>query len=209
MRIKFLASIALAAAVASHAEAMVTVTLSGTQTGSSFANADTSFTASFVFDETQTTPTSTYSDAQSVEAQYAALQSITFTSGGISQTLVASPTTQANYGIFDSMASGNGDAIQVNIQDSNYNYLSLSFRGDYQTLTTAALTSPIAFNPSTTSNFYYEDSDGDFYQGNISPYSIQVPAAAAVPEPATWVMMIGGFGMIGLGLRRRRAIWSL
>lgn len=28
--------------------------------------------------------------------------------------------------------------------------------------------------------------------------------AAAVPEPATWAMMIGGFGMIGGAMRRRR-----
>lgn len=37
------------------------------------------------------------------------------------------------------------------------------------------------------------------------------PAAAptdigAVPEPATWLMMIGGFGALGLALRRRRVI---
>lgn len=30
-----------------------------------------------------------------------------------------------------------------------------------------------------------------------------IPAAAAVPEPATWAMMIGGFGMIGGALRVR------
>jgi hypothetical protein len=32
------------------------------------------------------------------------------------------------------------------------------------------------------------------------------PAAAvsAVPEPATWAMMIGGFGMVGGSLRSRR-----
>jgi hypothetical protein len=29
------------------------------------------------------------------------------------------------------------------------------------------------------------------------------PAAAAVPEPATWAMMIGGFGLIGAASRRR------
>jgi len=28
--------------------------------------------------------------------------------------------------------------------------------------------------------------------------------AGAVPEPATWTLMIGGFGMIGGGMRRRR-----
>jgi hypothetical protein len=27
-----------------------------------------------------------------------------------------------------------------------------------------------------------------------------------VPEPATWAMMIGGFGLVGGALRRRRAI---
>lgn len=29
------------------------------------------------------------------------------------------------------------------------------------------------------------------------------PVAAAVPEPATWTMMLAGFGAIGFGLRRR------
>jgi len=28
----------------------------------------------------------------------------------------------------------------------------------------------------------------------------------AVPEPATWAMMIGGFGLIGIALRRRRRV---
>ena len=31
-------------------------------------------------------------------------------------------------------------------------------------------------------------------------------AAGAVPEPVTWALMIGGFGLVGLALRRRRAI---
>lgn len=29
--------------------------------------------------------------------------------------------------------------------------------------------------------------------------------SAAVPEPASWAMMIGGFGLIGFGMRRRKA----
>ena len=32
------------------------------------------------------------------------------------------------------------------------------------------------------------------------------PNAGAVPEPATWALMIGGFGMAGAVLRRRRRI---
>ena len=31
------------------------------------------------------------------------------------------------------------------------------------------------------------------------------PVAAAVPEPATWAMMIGGFGLTGFAMRRRQA----
>lgn len=30
--------------------------------------------------------------------------------------------------------------------------------------------------------------------------------AGAVPEPATWAMMIGGFGMIGFAMRRRQKV---
>jgi len=29
-------------------------------------------------------------------------------------------------------------------------------------------------------------------------------AAAAVPEPATWGLMLAGFGVVGAGLRSRR-----
>ena len=32
--------------------------------------------------------------------------------------------------------------------------------------------------------------------------------SGAVPEPATWAMMIGGFGMIGFAMRRRNAVKS-
>lgn len=31
-------------------------------------------------------------------------------------------------------------------------------------------------------------------------------ALAAIPEPASWAMMIGGFGLVGSALRRRRAV---
>lgn len=39
-------------------------------------------------------------------------------------------------------------------------------------------------------------------RGGIS-FSLALPTAAAVPEPATWMMMILGFGLIGGALRRR------
>lgn len=43
-------------------------------------------------------------------------------------------------------------------------------------------------------------------QGSFSIYyTYDNSTAGAVPEPATWVMMIGGFGLVGYGLRRRGA----
>lgn len=54
--------------------------------------------------------------------------------------------------------------------------------------------------------FIYDDYIGD-NQGGVS-LSIS-PLAAAVPEPATWAMMILGFGLVGGALRRRRSTVAL
>lgn len=43
-------------------------------------------------------------------------------------------------------------------------------------------------------------------QINFAPYKGGLlDMAAGVPEPATWAMMIGGFGMVGAAMRRRCA----
>jgi hypothetical protein len=48
-------------------------------------------------------------------------------------------------------------------------------------------------------------SDGAFYVANFSAAEGigQVLRIAAVPEPASWAMMIAGFGLVGSALRRR------
>jgi hypothetical protein len=45
---------------------------------------------------------------------------------------------------------------------------------------------------------------------NGTEYYVQIGSAtlSAVPEPAAWVLMIAGFGLCGLGLRRARAARS-
>jgi hypothetical protein len=39
---------------------------------------------------------------------------------------------------------------------------------------------------------------------NVGPVS--VPVIAGIPEPATWALMIGGFAMTGVAVRRRRSM---
>jgi hypothetical protein len=43
------------------------------------------------------------------------------------------------------------------------------------------------------------------YGGGSAP-TLQLTSGAAVPEPATWAMMITGFGLAGATLRRRRTV---
>jgi hypothetical protein len=42
----------------------------------------------------------------------------------------------------------------------------------------------------------------DFGAAGSGSFNFEV--AAGVPEPATWAMMIGGFGLIGAAARRRK-----
>jgi hypothetical protein len=46
----------------------------------------------------------------------------------------------------------------------------------------------------------------DTADSDYQVYAVFVLAAGGVPEPATWVMMLLGFGLIGTSMRRRRAI---
>ncbi|HEX7945636.1 MAG TPA: PEPxxWA-CTERM sorting domain-containing protein [Phenylobacterium sp.] len=80
---------------------------------------------------------------------------------------------------------------------------------DYHSLTslTAAETPGLAWRGRF--DFYSDLIDGhrDVTAGRLTPLALvvaTVPDAAAVPEPATWAMMITGFAGLGAILRRRR-----
>ncbi len=55
---------------------------------------------------------------------------------------------------------------------------------------------------------------GEYFKGQIDTLKVfegvatlsDVSGGGAVPEPATWALMIGGFGMAGVMIRRRRAL---
>ena len=60
----------------------------------------------------------------------------------------------------------------------------------------------VAATAGTLELFYWDSNNGD----NTGQISADVTAlAAAVPEAATWSMLIAGFGLVGVSLRRRSA----
>ena len=50
----------------------------------------------------------------------------------------------------------------------------------------------------------YQYANGETYTGGNA--LVTSFGAGAVPEPATWAMMIGGFGMVGGAMRRRKTV---
>lgn len=46
---------------------------------------------------------------------------------------------------------------------------------------------------------------GSFILSENSPLHFTL-ASATVPEPASWALMIGGFGMTGIAMRRRKTL---
>ena len=58
-------------------------------------------------------------------------------------------------------------------------------------------------NSSTTGLILQFSNFGSFAIDNLS-FSVDAAASGAVPEPATWAMMIGGFGAVGGVMRRVR-----
>ncbi len=63
------------------------------------------------------------------------------------------------------------------------------------------------------SNFYTlttKNNPDNVPAGSNTPvYSVGSVSAPAVPEPATWAMMVGGFGRLGAATRRRSRLVSV
>jgi hypothetical protein len=72
-----------------------------------------------------------------------------------------------------------------------------------------AVTAFSNFGPATLGGAFENDGDFDGRTANFAFDVLNVgvatgPGAGAVPEPATWGMMIAGFGMMGAAMRTRR-----
>lgn len=69
------------------------------------------------------------------------------------------------------------------------------------------------FGNIAVSNFYTlttKNNPNNVPAGSNTPvYSVGLVSAPAVPEPATWAMMVGGFGLLGAATRRRSRLVSV
>ena len=65
---------------------------------------------------------------------------------------------------------------------------------------------PITTADGSTFSVSFQDLEGIQVGKHVADYVTITADSVAVPEPATWALMIGGFGMAGGMLRRRRAI---
>jgi hypothetical protein len=66
-----------------------------------------------------------------------------------------------------------------------------------------------AFSPSSNQSGGFVGFLGNDVNGNESDFSFEptlVATAGGVPEPASWALMLGGFGLAGAALRRRRTV---
>ncbi len=98
--------------------------------------------------------------------------------------------------IFHSAGSGAGEFLDINFAATNLASFSIFGRTD-------------CCNDRDTYNVKIFNAGGaTLYSGTVSAVgqtgTVTFDAVAAVPEPATWALMIAGFGLVGVGVRSRR-----
>ncbi len=119
-------------------------------------------------------------------------------------------------GIFLDNSTPNGGSQPAGLDFSGgLNFLTLSpglgqmfWIGDGLTGTGSGL-SQIFIAPAGATRLFLGTVDGFEWSNNSGAYDVTVNYAGlggAVPEPATWAMMVAGFGLAGAAMRRRRTI---
>ena len=76
--------------------------------------------------------------------------------------------------------------------------------GNCTSLISSQNSMPLSFSTLAATGTFNVSSDYDISSISVS-YQVDSPAVA-VPEPATWALMISGFGMAGAMFRRRRGL---
>ncbi|NJC34910.1 hypothetical protein GGR88_002424 [Sphingomonas jejuensis] len=124
--------------------------------------------------------------------------------------VLANGTANINLGAVSAFSADFGSLDQ-------YNTLTLTFQdGTTQSFTGDVLNGAFPANgdqqsPTTNGRLQFRADAGQTITGvsfasSQNSFEIDDLAVSAVPEPATWAMMIGGFGLVGGAMRRRRSV---
>lgn len=60
--------------------------------------------------------------------------------------------------------------------------------------------------PVGATELYLGTVDGWQWNNNVGSFKVTITNTAAVPEPATWALMLVGFGMVGFAMRKRAQV---
>lgn len=198
---------ALCIGVLSATSAMATV-MDATFTGTFSTGA--TFSGSFSYD------TSLYPSSNSTFDHNGALQDFSVTSTFFQSVIGTSTVTiqgQNDFRVFgdDYQNGANGyDGMQVIAQWAPSSFFTIDLDFPLGTYASNDLpTSLPALSQATAKQAFFTWNTGAYaIQGTLTSFKATPEATAPVPETATWMMMIAGFGAVGASLRRRRVAFA-
>lgn len=117
-------------------------------------------------------------------------------------TLGNGPDTDATVAFGTTNIAWNSQPV---LNNQSFATLSGIFNGGYSTLTGGGSTNTRLLNPAANSgNIWLVGAAFNNADGKIDGFKFKnLTVSSAVPEPATWAMMIIGFGLVGSAMRRR------
>lgn len=175
----------VAAGSANAALIMRTYTVTGDVSGAPFTPSLVTLAFTLTYDPTINV-TDGVVNAYSTSSSYASFQ-----------TAAPGYTNFANYALL----LGTKDRGLANTGIGNVNGVTPAIEDYYLVLKVDSLGYVAATDPSNSLTI---SAAGQIRRATIASISVDPPAA--VPEPATWAMFIGGFGLIGTAMRRRKRV---